>query len=222
MSRKLRILCLHGMVQNSVVFRKKTSVIRKKLDKVAELVYVTAPQVTVDPRYTSEEQRMAAMDENAPEELKPFAWWISQQSMKEGFYEGFHESIDYLKAVMLKEGPFDGVFGFSQVAMENRTLLIGNQFNHPQFKFAILAAGFKPTHQTGLDSLWSHQIKTPTLHLIGMEDKLIPPELQQGLVDQCIHPNVLRHTGGHVVPSNAMARNEITAFVSSFIDKIEQ
>lgn len=34
---KLRILCLHGMVQNAVVFRKKTSVIRKKLDKLAEL-----------------------------------------------------------------------------------------------------------------------------------------------------------------------------------------
>lgn len=34
---KLRILCLHGMVQNAVVFRKKTAVIRKKLDKMAEL-----------------------------------------------------------------------------------------------------------------------------------------------------------------------------------------
>lgn len=35
--KKLRILCLHGMVQNATVFRKKTSVIRKKLDSLAEL-----------------------------------------------------------------------------------------------------------------------------------------------------------------------------------------
>lgn len=35
--KKLRILCLHGMVQNAAVFRKKTSVIRKKLDKMADL-----------------------------------------------------------------------------------------------------------------------------------------------------------------------------------------
>lgn len=36
-TKKLRILCLHGMVQNAGVFRKKTSVIRKKLDKIADL-----------------------------------------------------------------------------------------------------------------------------------------------------------------------------------------
>jgi hypothetical protein len=36
-TKKLRILCLHGMVQNADVFRKKTAVIRKKLDKMAEL-----------------------------------------------------------------------------------------------------------------------------------------------------------------------------------------
>jgi hypothetical protein len=35
--KKLRILCLHGMVQNATVFRKKTSVIRKKLDKMADM-----------------------------------------------------------------------------------------------------------------------------------------------------------------------------------------
>jgi hypothetical protein len=37
MDRKLRILCLHGMAQNEVIFRKKTAVIRKKLDKIADL-----------------------------------------------------------------------------------------------------------------------------------------------------------------------------------------
>lgn len=34
---KLRILCLHGMVQNGTIFRKKTAVLRKKLDKIADL-----------------------------------------------------------------------------------------------------------------------------------------------------------------------------------------
>ena len=36
-TQKLRILCLHGMVQNATVFRKKTAVIRKKLDKMADM-----------------------------------------------------------------------------------------------------------------------------------------------------------------------------------------
>ena len=36
-TNKLKILCLHGMVQNGTVFRKKTAVLRKKLDKIADL-----------------------------------------------------------------------------------------------------------------------------------------------------------------------------------------
>lgn len=37
MEQKLKILCLHGMSQNGYIFRKKTAVIRKKLDKVADM-----------------------------------------------------------------------------------------------------------------------------------------------------------------------------------------
>lgn len=34
------------------------------------IVYVTAPQMTTDPKYTSEAHRAAAADENAPEGTK--------------------------------------------------------------------------------------------------------------------------------------------------------
>lgn len=89
---KLRILCLHGMVQNGTIFRKKTAVLRKKLDKIADLgestgplrrgesestqcqhcllfttVYVTGPHLITDPKYTSEAAREAAADPNASE-----------------------------------------------------------------------------------------------------------------------------------------------------------
>ncbi|CAO3628557.1 unnamed protein product [Mucor hiemalis] len=228
--KKLRILCLHGMVQNATVFRKKTAVIRKKLDPMADLVFVTAPQMTTDPRYTSEAHRAAAADENAPEEGKPFAWWqpYPDRQTEDGYYMGFKESIEYLKDFMIKEGPFDGVFGFSQgaclaavmtVCLEDRTLaptLFGPEYEHPNFKFAMLAAGFKPTKQIATQNIWTHKISTPTLHMIGEEDKLITPELQQELVDQCIDPVVILHAGGHVVPSNAPSRNATVAFVSKF------
>ncbi|KAG1469671.1 hypothetical protein G6F56_003122 [Rhizopus delemar] len=231
-TKKLRILCLHGMVQNATVFRKKTSVIRKKLDKMADLVYVTAPQMTVDPQYTSEAHREAAADENAPEEGKPFAWWHPYKNddnnlTSDGYYRGFKESIEYLKDVLQKQGPFDGIFGFSQgaclagvmlVALENRKALpLLKDLDHPDFKFGMLAAGFKPSSQKATQGFWEHKISTPTLHMIGMEDTLIPPELQQTLVDQCVDPVVIRHAGGHVVPSNAPSRNETVAFVSKFV-----
>ncbi|KAG1454759.1 hypothetical protein G6F46_002473 [Rhizopus delemar] len=233
-TKKLRILCLHGMVQNAGVFRKKTSVIRKKLDKIADLVYVTAPQMTVDPQYTSEAHREAATDENAPEEAKPFAWWHPYKNddknlTSDGYYRGFTESVDYLKGVMQKDGPFDGIFGFSQgaclaavilVALEHRnTIPLFRDFDHPNFKFGMVAAGFKPSSQKATQDFWTQKISTPTLHMIGMEDSLITPELQQTLVDQCIDPVVIRHNGGHVVPSNAPSRNEILAFVSKFVQE---
>ncbi|KAI8987299.1 serine hydrolase FSH [Mycotypha africana] len=229
-TEKLRILCLHGMVQNAGVFRKKTAVIRKKLDKMAELVYVTAPQMTTDPKYTSEAHRAAAADENAPEDEKPFAWWhpYPDQQTEDGFYQGFKESVTFLKEFMIKEGPFDGIFGFSQgaclaaimlICMENRALmpdLFNSDFKHPNFKFAMLCAGFVPEAQKATSGIWSHKITTPTLHMIGEEDKLIQPALQDRLVEQCIEPTVIRHAGGHVVPSNAASRNETVAFVSKF------
>jgi hypothetical protein len=85
------------------------------------------------------------------------------------------------------------------VALENRALtpsLFGPDFDHPNFKFAMLAAGFKPLPQKATQNIWTHKISTPTLHMIGQEDKLISPALQQELVDQCVDPAVILHTGG--------------------------
>ncbi|KAI8378743.1 serine hydrolase FSH [Choanephora cucurbitarum] len=228
-TQKLRILCLHGMVQNATVFRKKTAVIRKKLDKMADMVYVTAPHLVTDPRYTSEAHRAAAADENAPEEEKPFGWWQPRKDPlpEDGYFEGFRESIEYIKEILIKEGPFDGIFGFSQgaclaavllVMLENRETmpLFGPEFKHPNFKFGIVAAGFISSQQKATEHIWTHKIKAPVLHMIGEEDTLITPELQQTLVDQCLEPTIIKHTGGHVVPSNAASRNETVAFVSKF------
>ncbi|KAI9323731.1 serine hydrolase FSH [Dichotomocladium elegans] len=228
---KLRILCLHGMVQNGSVFRKKTAVLRKKLEKIADLVYVTGPHLITDPKYTSEAHREAAADPNASEvqELKPYGWWFptsTHPNTADGFYAGFRESIDYVKDILIKEGPFDGVFGFSQGAclaavlaelLENRTLaptLLPEDFAHPAFRFAIVAAGFKPISQDATESLFKGKINTPSIHLVGEADSLIAPERMLALADAFADPLIFRHPGGHLVPTNAASRNEVFAFVS--------
>ncbi|CDS04144.1 hypothetical protein LRAMOSA07098 [Lichtheimia ramosa] len=228
---KLRILCLHGMVQNGTIFRKKTAVLRKKLDKIADLVYVTGPHLITDPKYTSEAARKAAADPNASEELKPYGWWFpisSYANTEEGYYAGFKESVEYLKDVLVKEGPFDGIFGFSQGAclaavmaelLENRSLmphLVSPEFEHPAFRFAIVAAGFKPESQDATQNLFKGKIKTPSMHLIGEADSLIVPERMLALADVFEDPIIFKHPGGHLVPTNAASRNDILAFVSKF------
>ncbi|KAI8373181.1 serine hydrolase FSH [Radiomyces spectabilis] len=229
--RKLRILCLHGMVQNATVFRKKTAVIRKKLDAIAELVYVTAPHLIVDPRYTSEAMREAAADANAPEESKPFGWWQPTSDnvlTPDGYYQGFKESLQHVKNILIKDGPFDAIFGFSQGAclaaivtelLENKAVmpeLMSPDFAHPPFRFAIICAGFKPLTQEATQKVFSEKIKTPSLHMLGEQDTLITPERAILLAEAFENPAILKHAGGHVVPSNAPSRNELVAFVSKF------
>ncbi|KAI9497755.1 serine hydrolase FSH [Zychaea mexicana] len=230
-ANKLKILCLHGMIQNSTVFRKKTAVLRKKLEKVADLVYVTAPHLVLDLEYTTEIHRIAAAEPLAHEELKPFGWWqpvSNHPSTPDGYYQGFKESIEYLKGVLIEQGPFDGVLGFSQGAclaamlselLENRLLvpdLIPQDFAHPAFRFAIIAAGFKPMSQEATSSLFQTKIQTPSLHLIGEADTVIPPERMMDLADAFVNPAVFKHAGGHLVPTNAASKNEVFAFISKF------
>ncbi|KAI8062185.1 serine hydrolase FSH [Gongronella butleri] len=228
MERKLRILCLHGMSQNATIFRKKTAVIRKKLDKIADLVYVTAPHLSLHPDHTSEILREAAADPTAPEDLKPFGWWLPSDGDE---FDGLKESMAMLKKVMIEQGPFDGVFGFSQGAalasmltamLDDRTLapeFIDNDFVHPRFRFSLVSASFIPESKSLACRLFLRDAKitTPSLHMIGEKDSLIVPERMEKLAAAFDKPTFLHHAGGHVVPSNAPARNAILEFVSRFV-----
>ncbi|CAO3631764.1 unnamed protein product [Cunninghamella echinulata] len=231
MDNKLKILCLHGMSQNGAIFRKKTAVIRKKLDKIADMVYITAPHLSLHPNHTSEALREAAADKDAPQELKPFGWWLPKEDEiqpTDDSFVGFKESIEVVKDILTKEGPFDGIFGFSQgaafasmltAALENKSLLpeyFPNDFQHPPFRFAMVAASFIPDRPIA-HRIFSSKIKTPSIHMIGEKDSLIVPEQMETLANAFEDPIFLRHSGGHVVPSNAPSRNEISSFVSKFV-----
>ncbi|CAO3639296.1 unnamed protein product [Cunninghamella blakesleeana] len=236
MDQKLKILCLHGMSQNGHIFRKKTAVIRKKIDKIADMVYITAPHLSLHPNHTSEVLRAAAADENAPEEEKPFGWWLAKEENvqpEDDSFVGFKESIDVVKDVLTKEGPFDGIFGFSQgaafasmlaAALENRSLLpeyFSEEFQHPAFRFAIVSASFIPERPIS-QRIFAHKIKTPSLHMIGETDTLIVPERMEELADAFENPTILKHPGGHVVPSKADSRNQVLSFVSKFEKKVSE
>ncbi|ORX57405.1 hypothetical protein DM01DRAFT_1334031 [Hesseltinella vesiculosa] len=215
------------MSQNGTIFRKKTAVIRKKLDKIADLVYITAPHLSLHPDHTSEALREAAADPTAPEELKPFGWWLPSDGEQ---FEGLDESMTLLKKVLIEQGPFDGVFGFSQGAalasmltamMDDRSLApeyIPEDFAHPTFRFAMVSASFIAENKPLARRLFlgDKSISTPSLHMIGEKDTLIVPERMEKLAGAFDQPQLLVHAGGHVVPSNAPSRNTIMEFVSSF------
>lgn len=93
---------------------------------------------------------------------RPRTWWFSEARDGQAHYRRLDETLEYLRGILENEGPFDGCWGFSQgAAMAGiLTLLVENPALHPvfaapathgstnwpppQFKFAILGAGFEP------------------------------------------------------------------------------
>ncbi|KAF9997224.1 hypothetical protein BGZ65_007188 [Modicella reniformis] len=147
----LRILCLHGYTQNALSFSKKTAVLRRTLKDVADLVYITAPHIVPIPTLETPEARENDQLENLEPEAVPYGWWRGPD------YKGFDESLTVLQQVLEKQGPFDGVLGFSQGASMASLLQLllerphlsptMNGYKHNPFKFAIMVSGFEPRNE---------------------------------------------------------------------------
>jgi hypothetical protein len=92
-----KILCLHGYTQNAEALIAKTGALRKHLKARAELVYVSAPH------------QLEGVDGAVSGQ---HTWWFSEKGGTT--YNKSGESLQYLSDVLHTQGPFDGVFGFSQ------------------------------------------------------------------------------------------------------------
>lgn len=82
--------------------------------------------------------------------------------------------------------------------LENRDAipgLIPADFTHGPFKFSIICAGFV-SRATAHQPLFTKQIQTPSLHIIGELDTLVAPERMTALADKFNKPDLFRHSGG--------------------------
>ena len=127
----------------------------------------------------------------------PLATWVLPKLDDEGNLiemERFDEAIQYLVDFIEKNGPFDGILGFSQGAgMSVLLLLILSQedwrkrFNIPtdlpQFRLAIIIAGFKYATPNFAEFYARDKITTPTLHVYSPEDTVITAERTLEMID---------------------------------------
>lgn len=82
--------------------------------------------------------------------------------------------------------------------LEDRNILpdiIDSHFEHPPFRFAMVAASFIPERSMST-RLFAGKTKTPSLHIIGERDVLITPDQMETLAATFENPAFLRHTGG--------------------------
>ncbi|CAF0799745.1 unnamed protein product [Adineta ricciae] len=218
----LRILCLHGYRQNGTMFREKTGSLRKLLKKhVAEFVFIDAPHIILAQDNTNEQDSNATATSRSNER----GWWFSSSDQT---YDplavtscdlGFNESLDYVtKYINEQQVPFDGLLAFSQGAAFAALLLSRFTTGTYPFRFVILVASFKSGQEQHRAMYENLQIDLPNLHVIGSDDRVIPCHMSEVLANEYFkNAEILRHNGGHFIPTTSEAKASYTQFLDRFI-----
>ncbi|KAI8343282.1 hypothetical protein BC941DRAFT_465447 [Chlamydoabsidia padenii] len=172
----------------------------------ADLVCPTAPYPVLPVDHSSEDATKLLSITEAQLSYS----WLNPRRLNKSF--SIKDSIDtdnetwkILKKPLIEEGPFDGVFGFSQggsfsamlsILLESHQFMpnpLGPDRIHPPLKMAILC---------GLGELDVVVNKENMLELAALYD----------------NPVVVQHPGGHFVPSVTFFKKALTSFLLRLID----
>lgn len=183
----LRVLCLHGYHGSGSILRDQMASLVAALPSDIELVYVNAPSLATG----------------------DFGWWHEA-------FDGWERTRDWA-VDLVRAGPrFDGIFGFSQGAALAGLLTALQETGTapPEFKFgfAIMVGGFTsdlPKHA----QLFRRKLTTPSVHVVGRRDVIVPRKDSLRLADRFANPLILEHPGGHIVPGNSAVAEPIADFL---------
>jgi len=206
MSRKLKILCLHGYRQSEISFREKTGGLRKGLKSLAEFEFIRAPHAV-----HNEEQSYSWFYSN-PATHDILTYNCLDSSTED---PGFDESVQFILDHVSKNGPYDGILAFSQGACLTSMLcsMKGAESALADLSFVMLFNGFR-SRITKHDKYYTDTIDTVrSLHVYGQTDEVIPVDMSEKLVTSFHDPVKFMHPGGHFVPSSAPVRNFCKEFL---------
>ncbi|KAF6013658.1 hypothetical protein HII12_001640 [Brettanomyces bruxellensis] len=189
------VLVLHGFAQNGKSFAIKASGIRKAFKKAGyHTVFIDGP-LKLEPA-------------DMPFEPDRF---------------NIQPSLDVVREAYKEHGPFIGLMGFSQGAgvlgaiLSRYAEVVGDEKAADYLKFALIYSGFVYTDKS-MEKFYDKKIELPTLHLMGELDTVVSNDRSQKLVDRCLNSTIMRHPGGHYVPSTKpLLRSEI-AWVQNVVD----
>ncbi len=185
----LRVLCLHGYHGSGAILRDQMESLTTSLPANIDLVYVDAPSLATG----------------------DFGWW------HEGF-DGWERTRDWAIELVCGGPRFDGIFGFSQgAALTGLLTAVQESGSAPpefRFDFAIMVGGFtsdQPRHTEMLQ----HKLATPSVHVIGRSDVIIPRKDSLRLADRFANPLIIEHPGGHIVPGHDGVAGPIAHFLAT-------
>lgn len=221
----LRILMLHGYTQSGDVFKDRTGGVRKSLKQIAELIYCDAPFDV--PKFSTTKTATETNNENVAENTEQASkGWFTKTAESDPVRD-VEKSLDYLNDVFKQQGPFDGVWGFSQGATMTHFLAntilqkaetVANSRESIQFKFAILTATSRSSHadRSGFNRFYRKESKLaiPSLHIIGKADKITDCERALELTEYYDNPRVYLHEQGHFIPGDKESKQVYAEFLN--------
>ncbi|KAG1670654.1 Esterase OVCA2 [Nymphon striatum] len=227
------ILCLHGYRQNAKAFKEKTGSFRKILKKYAEFVIVDAPF------------RINPDDDTETEDTVQRGWWFNEPRKFSAITYcdtsmGMDESIEFVKKVLIEEGPIDGIMGFSQGAalaaiisslkakgaedqvLDNalhdgiKSYVVDTTNIANTFWFTILVSSFKSRCSLHED-LYSPTIFIPSLHVYGEGDEVVHTDMSEEVCYHFDQPTRLIHPGGHYIPADSKVKQTYFDFFEKLL-----
>jgi len=220
--KMLRVLCLHGYRQNGHSFREKLGAFRKIMKNRMEFVFITAPHRV--PRIDTD--AAGEKDDNHDDQR---GWWFSGEddSFRAVNYSdicrGFDESVQLVKDTVEKQGPFDGLLGFSQGgAMASLFCAqLQREGTSSPFKFVIIIAGFV-SRSTPHNILYEQPVSLPSLHVYGQTDQVISQDMSEELEKHFTDSSHIIHPGGHFVPASSAQKTAYWSFIDGINSKTKE
>jgi hypothetical protein len=236
---QIRLLCLHGWKQSKQRLYEKSGAFRKGLSKFnVELCYIDAPFVfdssSITPSSSSSNASSSSSVEN---EMRTWMTFNSDYTQ----YFGWQEAIEHVLTFIKREGPFDGILGFSQGAVVallviamNYPQLLGEENNSIQqlqkelaekqliphhLKYGIFIGGLPPNALELKQVFDTIVLPFPSLHIMGETDSIIPMNTSirlMNLFEDTENRKQIVHKSGHVIPH----QKDVIMACKEFLDRM--
>eukprot|EP00775_Hariotina_reticulata_P006901 gene6901-7117_t len=207
--RKLKMLCLHGFLQNSDIFRMRIGSMRKGLKSRVEFCFQDAPFHAAS---TLTEKQISELG-GGSNGLTWFQWQDLGPDKRPSLavkYSHWDDTYRTLCSAMKEHQP-DVIFGFSQGATAAALFLAalqtaqrqGQDVDVPLPKGCVVCSGFLPRDPEYVALLEAAKVDVPALFVIGDTDSIIPPARSHTLMDTFLHSttDLFQHPGAHMVPT---------------------
>ena len=177
----MKLFALHGHNQNTEKFHKQLASLLRRLKKIGiEVVYVDAPYVLPD----TDGMR---------------TWCLNNDTS---------ESYNVIQKAYEENPDVIGIIGFSMGAIFALNLA-AHAANNPESPYKwikVIAAIAAPFPSEGYEKLIEYfpcSSDIPVLFVIGLTDKVAPPESQRKFHPFFTNKTIFEHEGGHYIPSSA-------------------